>query len=1247
MANNETTRLKLLRQIAEMEENVRSLVSATAAGIKDTNNNLQKQRDLLKSAKEELVEHDKKLKDISDTIKKGNDFLEESEDLQASIADRLGKQSKEYKVTEKYIERQKSSLASIGSMIEKQGDTDFATKAKEAVDAYKKYQQSVASVANATSLTSEQQEQYNLKIARARAELDQSVGYLKDMGAEGEYVFQSLSNMADETQDFQKIVKKAKDEWSAMDAVLGSFSGIPAMGELNTLLKTNIRDTLAFKAAVFALGAALGKAAMDYFGAPFKARVQQEKEVAQLGIDGAAERAKIQSDANFISNDEVVKGVKNYTKIQEEADNNRIQTAHSVAQAMNEAAFAGQKAANQFAASMKQGAAQFNAAAKTALFGKGIGGIGYGAAQMNLAGIGADKVASAMEAAGAATGKMPTAKMGADMAIMAERTGQSVQSIADINEMFQRMDGVSASTAMNLQEGLRNMADQAGIGLGNLMREVAEASKDALSYQIKSGPALAKQVAYAQSLGVNFGDIAKAGKNMVMNYKDSIKAEMQLSSLLGEQVDLSEVRAKFAAGDTTGALESLKAQGLNPEDMDMFQQQALQDALGGMDLTALQKVATGQGAQVGGLKEASAKGGNQQFLGATQAAQATLSSQSAAISAQEAVIDAQLSGKIADSFINSDGHKTFLEAQAQQAIKTSALNEQMDKLWKSSDDYNKQLTATAQLNFKDTLINGLMDGAAALGGGLITTLGSSLIGKVMGKGKGGAPEPAAASGGGGGGSITDSVKEAGVGMVAGKADELVPGSGAVVEGLAGQVEAIEAPLEKAMSFGEKLKDLGAGIGGFIKEIGMGAGAAIKSVLQGLGQGLVSLSTGLISLTPAIPVVLAFGAALWMASPALEAIAPPMIKVAEVIGTVLVEALKQAGPIITSIFEGIGTVIKSIGTAISDVITAVGDSLVKIGSIDAINLMGVALALPVLAAGLVALGAGELINGIMSFVGSLFGGGGPSIWDKLIELAKWGPGLKQASDAVTPLAGAFVKLGDVDDGDNLDALLDNLSTAAKEYLTADNINLFKAAGPSLLTLGTGLNAISNVGTGSNLALLNINLLAFVKSKVDTSLAAMVPNISAFADSMTKLQTSFTGPAMQGFMTLSTLSVGLDMTTQSIIKMTEAFTQLAAINLNSLKGIPWKDMIGFGKTSGGSVVLAKTANNNFNVTQTTAKNIEKLTTDTKLNLQISRNLQALLAVLGDNQGAATKVIIDGRTVASMIQRRDENRKAMFGF
>jgi hypothetical protein len=35
---------------------------------------------------------------------------------------------------------------------------------------------------------------------------------------------------------------------------------------------------------------------------------------------------------------------------------------------------------------------------------------------------------------------------------------------------------------------------------------------------------------------------------------------MQLSAMLGKNVDLSEVRAKFASGDQKGALDALKAQ---------------------------------------------------------------------------------------------------------------------------------------------------------------------------------------------------------------------------------------------------------------------------------------------------------------------------------------------------------------------------------------------------------------------------------------------------------------------------------------------------------------------------------------------------------------------------------------------------------------------------------------------------------------------------------------------------------------
>lgn len=980
---------------------------------------LEKENALLQKNIASQKRNKKAIDDSAKSIRSNNKFLEDTEDILGSIADKVGKSNKLYKEGEKYLDRQKAGLSSIADLTESIADPKLSKAAENATNAYKKFQQSVARVGDRAAMTGKQQEEANVAIARARAEYDESVSSLAKMGENGQMVLSTLNGMADDTEKFGKMVTAATKEWSAMDAILGNFSGIPAMGELNTLLKTNIRDTLAWKAAVFALGAALGKAAYDYFGAPIKAAMQADKEIQQARINGIAERAKIQSDANFISNDEVVKGTKNYTKIQEESDNNRIDTAHNVAQAMNEAAFAGQKAANSFSASMKTGAAQFQRAAKTALFGKGIGSVGYGAAQMQLAGISADKVAAAMEAAGADTGKMPTARVAADMAIMAERTGTSVDNIASINEMFERVDGASESTAMNLSEGLRNMADQAGIGLGGLMREMAESSKEMLGYQIKSGPALAKQVAYAQSLGVSFGDIAKAGKSMVMNYKDSIKNEMQLSAMLGKNVDLSEVRAKFASGDQAGAMEALKAQGLDPASMDMFQQEQLSQALGGMDLNSLQKIATKDGAKVGGLSEGNAKAGNQGFLSTTQAAEATLNSTTAQISADAAVVDAQLAGRIADEFINSPGHLAFLQAQAEQAKKSQELTQAMDELYKGSEEYKKSLADTAQLDFVSGLKENLMAGGAALLGGIGTSLLDSIGGKAVGgikslfsKGGGGADAPESSESSGPT-SITDVAKDAAISGAAAGADALIPGSGSVVESLAEQVSAVEEPLEEAMTMGQKLKDLGKGIGGFLQSVGQGVGKAIQGIMTGLGAGIRALGQGIAFPTPIGPAGLAVAAffialagAMWIAEPAFVALAPVMIKIAEVIGTVLVEALRQAGPIITAIFEGIGTVIGSIGNAIATVITSIATSIAMFAGMDAGALSSVAFSVGELAAAVALFGAGSVIGA----VGSFFGGG---VFDDLKDIASYANPIQMTADAVQSLANAFDSLSSID------------------------------------------------------------------------------------------------------------------------------------------------------------------------------------------------------------------------------------------
>jgi hypothetical protein len=209
---------------------------------------------------------------------------------------------------------------------------------------------------------------------------------------------------------------------------------------------------------------------------------------------------------------------------------------------------------------------------------------------------------------------------------------------------------------------------------------------------------------------------------MVLNYKDSIKAEMSLSAMLGKNVDLSQVRAKFASGDTTGAMESLRAQGLDPSQMNMFQQQQLQQATGGMDLNTLKKIATpgfqeGVGT-VGTLEEKSAKASNEAFLALKQNSAAALATQEALISGQKAVQDAALS-----------------------AIKDVTL--------KSSDAYKQYLTDLAQLDIERMFSENLGGAIAAGLGGMLGNFLPDIFKKMMPGGGG--------TGGAGGGGIMKSL----------------------------------------------------------------------------------------------------------------------------------------------------------------------------------------------------------------------------------------------------------------------------------------------------------------------------------------------------------------------------------------------------------------------------------------------------------------------------------------------------------
>jgi hypothetical protein len=128
-----------------------------------------------------------------------------------------------------------------------------------------------------------------------------------------------------------------------------------------------------------------------------------------------------------------------------------------------------------------------------------------------------------------------------------------------------------------------------------LFEDLAESSELFLQNNYGNEKSMIRQVATLRVMGVAAQKVLQAGQNMVLNYKDSIKAEMKLSALLGKQVDLSRVRQQFASGDAAGAAQTLRAQlkGIDMDKMNMFQRQALQEATG-MDMDTVMKLGMGQ-----------------------------------------------------------------------------------------------------------------------------------------------------------------------------------------------------------------------------------------------------------------------------------------------------------------------------------------------------------------------------------------------------------------------------------------------------------------------------------------------------------------------------------------------------------------------------------------------------------------------------------------------------------------------------
>lgn len=192
--------------------------------------------------------------------------------------------------------------------------------------------------------------------------------------------------------------------------------------------------------------------------------------------------------------------------------------------------------------------------------------------------------------------KMATAAAG-----ISQNLGSSAEEVLQMATTFRLMNKSTEEIGMNLVAGITDFAKGNGVAASQIMKQMQDSSEEIFKYTNFTTQQFATQAVLLTKMNTSMSSMAKASDSMVLNYKDSIKAEMSLSAMLGKNVNLSEVRAKLMSGDMAGGASALKTAlgGVDINSMNAFQKQALGQATG-MDINELMNLTQSKGGGASG-----------------------------------------------------------------------------------------------------------------------------------------------------------------------------------------------------------------------------------------------------------------------------------------------------------------------------------------------------------------------------------------------------------------------------------------------------------------------------------------------------------------------------------------------------------------------------------------------------------------------------------------------------------------------
>lgn len=207
------------------------------------------------------------------------------------------------------------------------------------------------------------------------------------------------------------------------------------------------------------------------------------------------------------------------------------------------------------------------------------------------------------------------------------------------------------------------------------------------------------------------------------------------------------------------------------------------------------------------------------------------------------------------------------------------------------------------------------------------------------------------------------------------------------------------------------------LGTAFAKLGKGLGSGLQGLLSGIAKGFAYFfnPATLVGMGAFTLAAIGLGKALEMATPAIEAFAPVLIKIADVIQNVFVEGIKAIPEIIEKVGDVIMGVIKTISDGIVEIIDQVTTSIERLSQVDGAALLQVGAGLLAVSGGMAAFAAANVVSGVSNLATGLLSklSGQKSPVEQLEQIAKLGPGLEQAGIGIEKLSSGLKGFSSVD------------------------------------------------------------------------------------------------------------------------------------------------------------------------------------------------------------------------------------------